>query len=519
MDDYKSSITTTCWLACVCLLMSGCWNREPAPATTAQELSAVQIEAFRPQAVAMCGACHNTPDPAAFPKDAWAKEVQQGYDFYFQSDRRDIPPPPQEEMVAWFRTQAPAVLKIETPANTPSPVRFRVEKTSWPTPHPKERINVSHVLFRKTDSSSHALLCDMSTSEIRRMEFSNKSLTTSLIATSSHPAHIVPTDLNGDGQEDFLIADLGSFKPEDHDLGRVTWLRMDSSGQPQLVPLLTQVGRVADVRPADFDGDGDLDLVVAVFGWRKAGKLLLLRQTKVVDGLPQFETETLDKRHGAIHVPVKDLDGDGDLDFVVLFAQEHEEVDAFLNRGDGTFERQVIQLAGDPAYGSSGIELVDLDTDGDTDVLYSNGDSLDSLYVKPQHSIQWLENKGDFPFQRHHIGYVPGVTRAVAGDIDGDGDLDLAATAWLPNGVHADGTSQPSTFDALLWFEQTAPQQFTRHSLATMKELGFVALDLGDLDEDGDLDVIAGGYADDGLPFSQVSVFWNDGATGGAKRE
>lgn len=512
MNDRMTSTRLCCGLSLLCVWLCGCWGSEPS-SEELSDLSSAQIEALRPQVVAMCGACHNTPDPNTFSKADWDKEVRQGYDFYFQSDRRDVPPPPIKDVVAWFRSQAPTSLKIETADSTPSPLRFRLTTAAYPTPHPRDRVNVSHVLFRKVADQSQALFCDMSTSQIRKLTFADNQLATQLITTSSHPAHIVPTDLDRDGQEDFVIADLGSFKPEDHDLGRVTWMRIDSTGQPQLTTLLSQVGRVADVRPGDFDGDGDLDFVVAVFGWRKVGKLLLLRQTEVVDGIPRFETELLDKRHGAIHVPVKDLDGDGDLDFVVLFAQEYEEIDAFLNRGDGTFERQVIQLAGDPSYGSSGIELVDLDQDGDLDVLYTNGDSLDSFHVKPQHSVQWLENQGDFPFQHHRIGLVPGVARAVAGDLDGDGDLDIAAAAWLPSDLQSSNTIGPASYDSVLWFEQTEKRAFARHSIATMKRLGFVALDVGDLDQDGDLDLIAGGTADDGSEMSQISVFWNDGAT------
>ncbi len=138
----------------------------------------------------------------------------------------------------------------------------------------------------------------------------------------------------------------------------------------------------------------------------------------------------IDERHGAVHVPPVDLNGDGHLDFVALISQDHEVVEAFLNDGSGNFNHEVIWAAPDPAYGSSGIQLVDLDKDGDLDVLYTNGDSFDRG-PKPHHSVQWLENQGSFPYKHHHLCEMPGVLNAKAGDFDGDGDLDIVAASLL----------------------------------------------------------------------------------------
>src|SRR5262249_60292151 len=118
-----------------------------------------------------------------------------------------------------------------------------------------------------------------------------------------------------------------------------------------------------------------------------------------------------------------DLDGDGRLYFVALISQEHEAVVAFLNDGGGEFHRETIFSANEPAFGSSGIQLVDLDGDGDVDVLYTNGDTFDSFYPKPYHSIRWLENCGTFPFVDHLLTAMPGVHRALARALDGGGEL------------------------------------------------------------------------------------------------
>lgn len=192
---------------------------------------------------------------------------------------------------------------------------------------------------------------------------------------------------------------------------------------------------MADVQPVDADGDGDQDLIVAEFGWHRTGGIHLLENQGLSEGRPQFIPHVLDKRSGTIHVPIANLNGDGRPDFVALISQEHESVVGFLNRGERQFEAQVLDVPQDPSTGSSGLSLVDLDKDGDLDALVTNGDSFDSFYVKPAHGVQWLENRGERKFVRHRITPMPGVHWALAGDLDGDDDLDIVAAAFLPKEV------------------------------------------------------------------------------------
>jgi hypothetical protein len=272
---------------------------------------------------------------------------------------------------------------------------------------------------------------------------------------------------------------------------------------------------VADVRPADFDADGDLDLIVAEFGHLHTGNVLLLRNTSGTGQSLLFEPEELDPRPGTIHVPVHDFNRDGRPDFVALVSQEFESVDLFLNQGDGRFRLQTLWAAPDLSFGSSGIELVDLDRDGDVDVLYANGDAWDNWYATPWHGIGWLENLGGLQFAHRRLTDMPGACRALPGDVDLDGDLDVVAVAWLPPPVKPTSLKE-APLASVVCLEQAKPGVFVRHTL----EPGFpyyAALEMADFDHDGDLDLAVGPgpHVSEARQESHwLAVWWNQAVKG-----
>jgi hypothetical protein len=139
-----------------------------------------------------------------------------------------------------------------------------------------------------------------------------------------------------------------------------------------------------------------------------------------------------------------------------------------------------------PVWGHSGLQMADIDGDGDLDVLLTNGDTLDDATVKPYHGIRWLENRGDLEFERHDLVAMAGVHRAQAADLDGDGDQDIAAVSFLP-----DPDAKLGAMASIGWLEQTEPGVFVRHTLEAGK-MSHVTLDLGDYDGDGDVDMLVG---------------------------
>jgi hypothetical protein len=440
-----------------------------------------------------CGDCHQPPAPDAFPKDAWYKEVQRGFDFYVASKRTDLIVPKMADVLSWYREASPQELpRIGFLPRTKSNVTFQ----SSPVRAPENLSPMVASLSWNEQAGRWARLrlSDMYSGDVSGILAGDRTVIPGTIAQVSNPACSKVIDLDQDGTLDLLIADLGSKEPADHALGKVTYIS-GAADQTTPIVLLAGVGRVADTTAADFDLDGDLDLVVAEFGWLTSGKILLMENLRGGErsGEPltadDFQIHQVDKRHGTIHVPVTDLNGDGLPDFVALISQEHETVEAFINEGGLTFRREVILPSQDPSFGSCGIELVDVDLDGDVDVVYCNGDTLDSHLVKPYHGVHVLTNEGRYPFQHTKVLALPGASDTATADLDGDGDLDIAVSGYLP--AHVLRQLPAGTFDALCWLEQTGAMQFQPHviEVGAVGHLGLVA---GDFNEDGSIDLAVG---------------------------
>lgn len=363
-------------------------------------------------------------------------EIIQGFDLYRQTGRTDLDVPDEPDVQRFFKLQAPDDLGMPAAEtlNYPTAADTHVQKGVL-----RERsraagvTNVAWIDLGLESTPGKALVyCDIGTGSVNAYWPDKPDVGIKRLATLLQPVHTEPCDLNQDGLQDLLVADIGEFNADDSDLGRVVWLeRQKDSEKFKPHVLIDELSRTSDARAGDFDGDGDVDVLVANFGWRNSGNtLMLVNQGAGDDGKPKFEPREIDDRHGPVHLPVVDFDGDGDLDFISLISQEHERVELFRNDGTGHFKNELIWAAPDPAYGSSGIELADMDGDDDLDVLYTNGDSFDRG-PKPFHSVQWLENNDTLPMQRHEICVMPGVLNATAGDFDFDGDMDVVAVGLL----------------------------------------------------------------------------------------
>lgn len=215
-------------------------------------------------------------------------------------------------------------------------------------------------------------------------------------------------DLDGDSDLDYV--GLGD--------ARLTTAHNDGAGRFVAGGVQLQFisnARSGDIDFGDLDGDGDLDAVIA--GLSTA----LLRNDGsgqfVVVGIPAVPTPLL-----LTSVELADFDGDGDVD--VALGSTDIPFLLFENDGAGTLSNVTAARIVTPAPGGRSLEAVDVDSDGDLDIVAG-----ESSFTQGR-SISVLFNDGSGTFSRTETirEAQPWITCA---DFDGDGDVDLMAGSTL----------------------------------------------------------------------------------------
>lgn len=354
------------------------------------------------------------------------------------------------------------------------------------------------------DGLTDILVCDCKSNSVNLIRQSPVgTYTESVLADSINaPAHVQVIDFDKDGDKDLIVASLGIIFPSNDKIGTIYVLENNGKGKFIKHIVAEKIARVSDVRAGDLDGDGDMDLAVAQFGYDD-GETRWMENT----GNWEFKPHILQNLSGPINVELVDIDKDGDLDIISLVSQEWEEIYCFINNGKGSFASKLLYGSNNEDFGSSGIYVSDFDKDGDDDILYTNGDAFDYIppQGKPWHGVQWLENKGNLNFEFHRIATFIGAYSARPVDIDNDGDLDLFCVSGFNLWEKPDAQS-------FIWLENDGKMSFTLHDISN-NPTHIITLETADFNNDGLTDFVTGGmhaYP----PFDRmgrVTVWMNNG--------
>jgi len=287
------------------------------------------------------------------------------------------------------------------------------------------------------------------------------------IGTGVQDSSIVLGDIDNDGDLDLIVTGSGGMSRLDK------YINNGSGNFTGPVSFGTGV-RYSSIALGDIDSDGDLDLIVTGLDNSSVKRL----DEYINDGSGNF-TGPLSFGTGiqSSSIALGDIDNDGDLDLIVTGDDDGSaphRLDKYINDGSGNF-------AGPVSFGtgvkSSSISLGDIDNDGDLDLIVTGFDGSTT------HLDKYInDGSGNFTGPTA-FGTSVGNSSIALGDIDNDGDLDLILTGWVS------GTTRRSD----KYINNGIGNFVGPTNFGIQVELSSIAL--GDIDNDGDLDFIVTGSA------------------------
>ncbi len=275
-----------------------------------------------------------------------------------------------------------------------------------------------------------------------------------------------PVDLDNDGDIDIIAPDYWE---------RTNWYENDGMGE-FTSDYFDGFWSVSAIEAADIDNDGDIDALMA---GQEADYISWFEHNGSMSN-PGWTEHSLNNTWEYIRgVDIADLDGDGDLDFVAASESGNDDVEMVWWEHNGSmsnpgFTEQIIDITN---WGMGGIQAIDLDEDGDCDIVTAS---------RMNDKVSWWSNNGSIS--------NPGWTEIVihntsehytdihAIDVDGDLDLDIITTVCTYTGK-------------TIWLENDGSENFIEHDIGIVDFASHGAYG-SDLDQDGDIDIITLGYND-----------------------
>lgn len=446
-----------------------------------------------------CSACHGFPEPGLLPKAMWRDHVLPHMGYFlgrYPNDsfrltllekhvQNDVYPEEPlitqndwDKITAYYLKNAPEKLSENIPDSLQKLTLFQPRV-------PAEKFKIPSATMVRFRAQGGLMLGDANT---QRLFWFDEKLKLEKAGRLGEGVVDVYDDVKA-----LNLLVMGQFSPTDAPLGQLIRLPQNS---PRAEVLLDSLQRPVNAVFADFNGDGLEDVAVCEFG-RWTGALRVFFQNNDNTYTPQV----LRAAPGATRVVARDLNNDGKLDLMALFAQGDEGIFQYINLGNGKFREEPV-LRFPPSWGSSSFRLYDMDADGREDIVYTCGDNADYPPVlKPYHGVRVYLNKGKKGFQESFFYPLHGAYDAIPADYDGDGDIDIATVSFFP-----DWEKQPRT--SFVFLENTGNWKMRPCTFEGVENGRWMVMDAGDLEGDGDLDLVLGPLCMEPKPDSGEMERW-----------
>ncbi|MFT6243846.1 MAG: hypothetical protein ACJA0U_000174 [Salibacteraceae bacterium] len=301
-----------------------------------------------------------------------------------------------------------------------------------------------------------------------------------LSSTTGYMFAVSFADLDNDGDYDAIS---GTYSGDVHYFENTGTASAPSFNAEQVNPFsLTTVPNNFSTEFVDLDGDGDFDLMHG----NVAGEFIYVENTGTVSapafGTPQMNPFSLTTTGSYLHSSFVDIDDDGDFD--LMAGEETSDFHYFENIGTSTSPNFAVDQTNPFSLSSStgwlSPSFGDVDGDGDFDLLSGRG-GLTSFFENTGTSavpVFGPEEVNSFALSPIYNGQDPCFV-----DLNNDGDLDMIQANNVGDFFYFGniGTPTVSAFENIFANPFSLASNGVRNSAT-----------LGDLDGDGDLDILTG---------------------------
>lgn len=439
----------------------------------------------------VCGACHKFPDPSLVDKKTWNEQILPRMEARLGVTPPDYNSSPEGEIIrelkiypdqplitkaqwaaihSYYMTNAP---ETPLPQDPHAPIEVGLKQFA-PLPA-RFRFAPALTTFVKISPSTRSIMLgDNQAKQISILDVDGK-------LKSSIPFTNVPIEIV-EQPRGLYVTSIGSFVPSEKQTAALSYFGLENgSAMPEKI-ILKNLPRAVQTVFADFNGDGKMDFATCMFG-NLRGRFSWFENK----GEDDYKEHVLFDKAGPIHCEVHDFNRDGSPDIALLVAQETEGLYILQNDGKGSFNMN-LAFQYHPSFGHNYFELADFNGDGEMDLLVASGDNGEySSPTKKYHGLRIYLNKGKNRFDEGWFYPLNGAVKGIARDFDTDGDLDIAAISFFPD-------YEKSPRESFVYLENKGSMKFEPTTFAQCVAGRWVAMDAGDLDGDGDIDLALGSY-------------------------